>query len=89
MKTELLELKNLGNTSANWLRAVGIQSYEDLKAAGAVDAYIRVKSRGFKVSKVLLYALQGALMDVHWNELEPDLKVQLLDDVEAQLSETA
>jgi DNA transformation protein len=84
MKNNLLELKNLGNTSVNWLRAVGVSSYDDLKAIGAVEAYLRVKRRGFRVSKVLLYALQGALMDVHWNDLPPDMKNQLLEEVEQE-----
>lgn len=66
---DLLELKNLGNTSVNWLRAVGIQNRADLQEIGAVEAYVKVKQRGFRVSKVLLYALEGALIDTHWNEL--------------------
>lgn len=78
MNNNLLELKNLGNTSVNWLRAVGIQSRQDLQAIGAVAAYQKVKQRGFRVSKVLLYALEGALLDIHWNDLEPDLKRELL-----------
>lgn len=80
--SDLLELKNLGNTSVNWLRAVGIQSHADLQAIGAVDAYVKVKQRGFRVSKVLLYALEGALLDTHWNELAPDLKYELLEAVD-------
>jgi DNA transformation protein len=87
MKNDLLELKNLGNTSVNWLHAVGVNNYQDLEQSGAVGAYIRVKQRGFRVSKVLLYALQGALMDAHWNDLEPSLKASLLAEAESQLAE--
>ena len=63
MKSDLLGLKNLGNTSVNWLRAVGIGSYDELKRNGAVLAYNKIRRRGFRVSKVLLYALHGALVD--------------------------
>lgn len=78
--SELLELKNLGMASVNILQAIGIHSYEDLAEMGAVEAYKRIKSRGIHVSKVMLYALQGALMDVHWNDLPPEMKAQLVKD---------
>ena len=81
MQSDLLALKNLGNTSINWLHAIGVNSYDDLKTMGPVEAYIRIKDRGIKVSKVLLYALQGALMNVHWNELSPEQKEDLLCQV--------
>lgn len=85
MKSNLHDLKNLGNTSVNWLQAVGIHNYEDLRQLGAVEAYIKIKKRGFRVSKVLLYAIQGALLDVHWNDLEPDMKVDLVHEAEDKL----
>jgi len=84
---ELQELKNLGNTSINWLRAVGINSHEDLRKVGPVEAYTKIKTRGFRVSKVLLYALYGALVDTHWNELEPHLKTRLLNEAEVKLEQ--
>jgi DNA transformation protein len=80
--SELLQLKNLGMASVNILRAVGINTYADLKRTGAVEAYRRIKARDINVSKVMLYALQGALMDVHWNDLSPDLKRQLVEAAE-------
>lgn len=76
--SDLLQLKNLGAASVNILHAIGVNSYRDLKEMGAVEAYTRIKARGIHVSKVMLYALQGALMDVHWNDLDPDLKKQLV-----------
>ncbi|BFM18289.1 TfoX/Sxy family protein [Maricurvus nonylphenolicus] len=78
--SELLHLKNLGAASVNILHAVGINTYEDLQSVGPVEAYRRIQDRGINVSKVMLYALQGALLNVHWNELEPDLKQRLVDD---------
>lgn len=81
-QSELLDLKNLGMASVNILNAIGVKSYEDLSDVGAVEAYKRIKNRGINVSKVMLYALQGALMDVHWNDLAPELKAQLVEDVE-------
>ncbi len=80
--SELLQLKNLGMATVNILHAIGINSYSELREIGAVEAYRRIKARDINVSKVMLYALQGALMDVHWNELSPDLKQQLVAEAE-------
>lgn len=77
--SELLQLKNLGMASVNILQAIGIRSYEDLKAIGSVQAYIKIKARGINVSKVMLYALEGALLDQHWNDLDADHKQRLVD----------
>lgn len=81
-QTSLSTLKNLGNTSVNWLRAIGVNSCQDLERMGAVNAYNEIRSRGFRVSKVLLYALEGALHDLHWNDLTPDHKEQLVVEAE-------
>lgn len=79
---ELLQLKNLGMASVNILHAIGINTYADLQRVGAVEAYRRIKARDINVSKVMLYALQGALMNVHWNDLAPDLKASLVHEAE-------
>jgi DNA transformation protein len=78
--SDLSQLKNLGAASINILHAVGINSCEELKSAGPVDTYLRIKRRNIHVSKVMLYALQGALMDIPWNQLSPEIKEQLLMD---------
>ena len=87
-QSELLGLKNLGMASVNILNAIGVKNYDDLSTVGAVEAYCRIKSRGISVSKVMLYALQGALMNVHWNDLSPELKAQLVAEAD-NLSEKA
>ncbi|MYM64329.1 TfoX/Sxy family protein [Pseudomaricurvus sp. HS19] len=84
--SDLLQLKNLGVASVNILRAIGIHSCDDLKQVGPVQAYIRIKLRGIHVSKVMLYALQGALQDVHWNDLDPEQKQQLVAQAEQALT---
>ena len=82
MPTELTNMKNLGVATVNILGAVGIHTPEELREAGAVETYCRIRERGIRVSKVMLYALQGALMDVHWNDLSPDLKAQLVQEAD-------
>ncbi len=82
MSTNLIELKNLGKTSVQWLNAVGIRDKDKLEEIGAVEAYKKIKVRGFKVSKVLLYALEGALINAHWNQLDPSTKESLVKQAE-------
>lgn len=81
---ELLGLRNLGKTSAQWLHATGIHSREHLRQLGPVAAYSAVRARGFNASKSLLFAIAGALQDVHWNQLDPTYKQQLLEQLERQ-----
>ncbi|MGN0922416.1 MAG: TfoX/Sxy family protein [Cellvibrio sp.] len=77
-QSDLLQLKNLGIATVNILRAVGIHTQEDLARVGAVDTYNRIRARKINVSKVMLYALHGALHDIHWNDLKPQLKQELV-----------
>jgi DNA transformation protein len=83
MNDELQHLRNLGKTSAQWLHAVGIHTASDLRRLGAVDAYRAVKSRGFRASKVLLYAIEGALLDMHWNDIPAERKEALNKQLES------
>ncbi len=76
----LLKLKNIGRTSALWLSTVGIHDLDQLKSVGPVEAFRRIDDRGIRTSKVLLYALQGALLDQHWNDIDEALKQQLCEE---------
>ncbi|HYO30689.1 MAG TPA: TfoX/Sxy family protein [Thermomicrobiales bacterium] len=68
--------------SREWLRAVGIESSEDLEAVGAVEAWRRVKERfPGRVTIVLLYGLEGALLGLPWNDLPPEVVERLNDAV--------
>lgn len=78
-EAELLQLKNLGIATVNILNAIGIHSRDELKTMGPAEAYVKIKQRGIHVSKVMLYALQGALDDTHWNDLPPDTKESLVN----------
>ena len=84
MNDELQHLRNLGKTSAQWLHAVGIHSASDLRRLGAVGAYQAVKSRGFRASKVLLYSIEAALLDMHWNDLPIERKQALDQQLDAK-----
>jgi len=72
-----LKMRNIGPKSAAWLRQVGLRTQADIVAAGPVDAFMRVKRAGFRPSLNLLYALEGALADCHWQEV-PEARRQVL-----------
>ena len=72
------KLRNIGPKSAAWLRQVGLRSRDDLAAVGAVEAFMRVKRAGFKPSLNLLYALEGALLDCHWQDVPEARRSELV-----------
>lgn len=80
------KLRNIGPKSAAWLRQVGLHSRADLEAVGAVDAFMRVKRAGFKPSLNLLYALEGALLDCHWQEVPEPRRAQMVQAAEAAIA---
>jgi DNA transformation protein len=77
-------LANLGPKSCAWLRAVGIETRADLERLGSIAAYRTVAARGFKVSLNLLYALEGALLDLRWDRLSPAVKENLRQRLASQ-----
>mgnify|MGYP001765271450 CR=1 FL=1 len=81
-----LKLRNIGPKSAAWLRQVGLRTEEDLRAIGALEAFMRVKRAGFKPSLNLLYALEGALMDCHWQEIPAERRAELLIAADAAIA---
>jgi DNA transformation protein and related proteins len=80
------KLRNVGPKSAAWLRQVGLRTREDLASVGAVDAFMRVKRAGFKPSLNLLYALEGALCDCHWQEVPESRRSELVAQAEGKIA---
>lgn len=72
------KLRNIGPKSAAWLRQTGIRTQEDLVAVGALAAFVRVKRAGFKPSLNLLYALEGAILGCHWQEIPDERRNELV-----------
>ncbi len=72
------KLRNIGPKSAAWLKQTGIRTQEDLVAVGALAAFVRVKRAGFKPSLNLLYALEGAILGCHWQEIPDERRSELV-----------
>ena len=81
------KLRNIGPKSAAWLRQVGLRTQDDLAAVGPVEAYMRVRRAGFKPTLNLLYSLEGALCDCHWQEVPEPRRQQLAQEAEAAIAQ--
>ena len=78
--TELAKLRNIGPTIERRLGAVGIRTRRDLQRLGAVNAFRQIRKRFSDKSISVcyyLYSLEGALRDVHWDDLPPQVKQRL------------
>ena len=76
--TTATKLRNIGPKSAAWLRQTGVRTQEDLVAVGSLAAFVRVKRAGFKPSLNLLYALEGAILGCHWQEIPDERRSELV-----------
>lgn len=74
----LMQLRNLGLRSCQWLEEVGIHNAKELRACGAVKAFLKVKEAGLHPSLNLLYALEGAITNRRWTELSEEARSRLL-----------
>ena len=77
-------LRNLGATSAAWLRDIGVFTRADLERLGPVLAYRLVKQRQPNASLNLLWAMAAGLSHRDWRELTDDEKEELLAEVEEE-----
>jgi DNA transformation protein and related proteins len=73
----LKNMKNLGAKSAALLHQAGVTTPQQLSALGAVEVFCMVRQIDPNATIVLLYALQGALLDIHWNALPEAMKQDL------------
>ncbi len=81
-KATIAELPNLGPKSQQMLLASGIASVEQLRELGSVAAYARVKARHKSASLNLLWALEGALSGLPWQEVARQHRTSLLLSLE-------
>ena len=71
-------LPNLGPVVEGQLREVGIETVDDLRAAGALAAYAQLRFVfGRRISIIALYALDGALTGHDWRRLPPGRREEL------------
>ncbi len=83
-RNRLKGAKNIGPTILKRLNEVGIHSLADLAEITPAKAYQKIcarhPDRTFSVC-YYLYSLEGALLDVHWDDLPKKVKKELLKQV--------
>lgn len=72
------DLAGLGPKSVAMLARAGIATAEDLRAMGAVQAFVAVKRTGEPASLNLLWALEGALAGRDWKDVARSERTRLL-----------
>ncbi len=76
------DLPNFGPKSQQMLAHAGITSIEQLRELGAVRAYVKVKNAGVNASLNLLWAMEGALTNTHWQVVAKHERLRLLLELE-------
>ena len=74
------ELKNIGTLIAKRLNEIGVDTEDDLRRMGAVEAHRRIKNNyPDKTLSVCyyLYSFEAALRDIHWDDLSNKEKEEL------------
>ncbi len=74
----LEKLINIGPKVAGGLREIGVQDEHALRKLGAVEAFQKLRyTQKHWDNLMLLYALQGALLDLNCNHLPEEIKGSL------------
>lgn len=79
---EIAALPNLGSKSSAMLASAGITRLDELKALGAVRAFLAVQSFGLRPSANLLYVIHGALTGRPWSRIPADERLDLVREAE-------
>lgn len=83
---DLAKAKNIGKTIEKRLNEIGVFSLADLAEITSIEAFKRIRNnypgRTIPVC-YYLYSLEGALLNLHWNDLPDDLKEELRERMKA------
>jgi len=84
MNRKLTDLKNIGKKIAGRLNEVGIFSEDELRVVGPVEAHRMIKEIYFDETLPVcyyLYSFEGALNDIHWDEIGEKRKQELKAEI--------
>ena len=77
METQLYKMPNIGKVLAAKLVEVGIDTPKKLKSIGSENAFIRLKTVNSGACLSMLCALEGAIQDIRWHDLDEVRKTEL------------
>lgn len=72
--TPVCELWNLSDTTASWLEAEGIHTHAQLAQADLVALWLALRAQHRQVTRLMYYALWGAVHDCHWRMVPDEAK---------------
>lgn len=78
-------LVGLRGEEVDWLRRIGIETHRQLAVTGVVEVYARLLAAGYRGPETLLYALHGAVHNVHWSRLSDEVCGDLRRELLARL----
>ncbi|MEM7677369.1 MAG: TfoX/Sxy family DNA transformation protein [Myxococcota bacterium] len=68
---------NISTKSGGWLRAEGIYTHADLVEADLIALWLSLKSKNAQVTRLMYYALWGAVHGLHWNKIPTSEKERI------------
>lgn len=71
---ELSKLPNIGKVLEKQLNEVGINSIESLREIGSKKAWIKIKNIDESACLNRLCALEGAIRNIRWHDLDENIK---------------
>jgi DNA transformation protein and related proteins len=74
---KLSDLPNIGKELVSRLEKIGIETPEQLKDTGTIRAFQQLHAIDPSVCINSLYALEGAIQNIRWHQLEPGVKQEL------------
>lgn len=74
---QLSDLPNIGSKVEQQLREVGIETEEQLKAAGSRQAWLKIRAIDDSACYNRLCALEGAIRGIRWHNLPDEVKAEL------------
>lgn len=84
INNDLRNAKNIGTTIEKYLNEIGIFTLADLAEITSAEAFKRIRKnypeKTFPVC-YYLYSLEGALLNLHWNDIPSELKEKLKDKI--------
>lgn len=74
---ELSKLPNIGKVLEKQLNEVGINRIENLREIGSKKAWIKIKNIDESACLNRLCALEGAIRNIRWHDLDESIKKDL------------
>ncbi len=71
---ELTKLPNIGKILEKQLNDVGINTIEELKIVGSKEAWLKIRKIDESACLNRLYALEGAIRNIKWHDLDESVK---------------